>query len=142
MALHRPALRRRARRGANAIEFALTLPIFLALVLGVMDYGNLFAIQAGMDNAVALSCREGALQDPAHASPIAVANNEFASRAPMFCGPGCTFTVTPLNTGEYAYPHEALRCRAVRSVSSLSGYVPFPSTVESTSYYRLEWPQP
>ena len=41
-----PMTRARRRRGANAIEFALTLPIFLALVLGTMDYGLIFMTQA------------------------------------------------------------------------------------------------
>src|SRR6476619_3535339 len=53
----RPIFRR--RRGANAIEFALTLPLFLFIVFATLDYGYLFAMQAMLDDAVVLSCREG-----------------------------------------------------------------------------------
>jgi hypothetical protein len=139
MAPRAPAQRLRARRGANAIEFALTLPIFLAIVLGLMDYGYLFAVQAGLDNAVSLACREGALVDPKIGAPVATANAQFAMRSAMWCGPGCTFTATPMITGQYAFPNQALRCRVNRPIAPLSGFVPFPGAVQSSSYYRVEW---
>jgi uncharacterized membrane protein len=131
--------RARARRGANAIEFALTLPIFLAIVLGVMDYGYLFAVQAGLDNAVSLACREGALVDPKIGTPIAKATTEFAARSGMWCGPGCSFDASALTVGQYSYPNQALRCRVTRPIAPLSGFVPYPGSVESSSYYRVEW---
>jgi hypothetical protein len=131
--------RLRARRGANALEFALTLPIFLAIVLGLMDYGYLFAVQAGLDNAVSLSCREGAITDPKIGTPIGQATADFAGRSAMWCGPGCTFNVQVMSTGQYAYPNQAVRCRVQRNIVPLSGFVPYPNQVTSTSYYRLEW---
>ncbi|MCB9670325.1 MAG: pilus assembly protein [Alphaproteobacteria bacterium] len=55
---------RRHRRGANAIEFALTLPVFLLVTFGMMEYGWYFAKTAQVNGAVAHSCREGSLIDP------------------------------------------------------------------------------
>ncbi len=48
---------RRSERGASLIEFALILPIFLMLVLGMFDIGQGFNTYMGMLNAT----REGAL---------------------------------------------------------------------------------
>lgn len=49
---------RRRQRGAAVAEFAITLPIFLALVLGVIEYGYYFYVSVSANNAA----REGARQ--------------------------------------------------------------------------------
>ncbi|MEQ1507889.1 MAG: TadE family protein [Myxococcota bacterium] len=133
--------RRSRRRGANAIEFALTLPMFLFVVLGVMDYGFLFAMQAGIDNAVSMSCREGSMRDPDRAiQPVTEANNQFAARSGTFCGAGeCNFDAEDLQTGIYAKPNRTIHCTAVRTMTPLTGFVPYPATIQSQSFYRLEW---
>lgn len=66
--------RRDARRGAAAVEFALTLPIIVLLLLGTIEYGNYFS-QLAMVNAVARdACRFGGNQDgPAEAGTNAQA---------------------------------------------------------------------
>lgn len=131
----------RGRRGNNAIEFALTLPIFLALVLGLMDYGFLFAMQAGIDNATAMSCREGALVDEETGqTPAGRALSEWNVRSAMFCGgSSCTFLTQDLSAGPYAVPNRTLRCEGRRIMVPLTGFVPYPTQIASISYYRLEW---
>jgi Flp pilus assembly protein TadG len=53
-------LRRRATRsgdaGASAVEFALVVPLLVILVLGIIDFGVIFAQQLSLNNAV----RQGA----------------------------------------------------------------------------------
>jgi Flp pilus assembly protein TadG len=51
---HRP---RRAARGQSATEFAMTLPVFFVLILGVMDFGRLFFIQENIQQAVDAGAR-------------------------------------------------------------------------------------
>lgn len=58
----RPA--RKLRGGAALIEFALLMPLFLALMLGTFDVAWLFWQSAAMQVAVQDGCRVGALQDP------------------------------------------------------------------------------
>jgi hypothetical protein len=131
---------RSARRGANAIEFALTLPLFLTIMLGVMDYGFLFGMQAGLDSAATLSCREGAMVDPALGSPVGTAVAQFNSRSSLFCGGGaCNFTATDLNSGPFAVPNRSLECSATRSMAPLTGFVPYPSSISTVSFFRFEW---
>lgn len=129
----------RSRRGANAIEFALTLPVFLMIVLGLVDYGFLFGMQAGIDNATSLSCREGAMMDPNFGVPKDVAENDFNTRGAMFCGAGCTNVAVDLATGDYAVPNRTLQCTTTRPMVPLVGFVPYPDTISSVAYYRLEW---
>lgn len=132
----------RSRRGANAIEFALTAPIFFGIMLALMDYGWFFANQAGLDNATANGCREGALQDPADKKtpkPIAHAKGEIKTRAAMFCDDNCITTVLDLNSGVYAIPQRSLQCSTSMTFAPLVGFAPVPKTITSTSFYRLEW---
>jgi Flp pilus assembly protein TadG len=58
-----PPLRRR-RRGAAAIEFALCLPIFLAILFGILEYGWVFYEQANVIAAVRSGVRYGVTKDP------------------------------------------------------------------------------
>lgn len=135
-----------SRRGANAIEFALTFPLFLMIVLGLMDYGYLFAVQAGLDSAVALACREGAMTDPNLGSPSAVASADMAARASIFCAGSCSMTVTDLQTGAYVPPNRTLKCEITRTIDPITGFsgvgafsMMYPNAIGSVSYYRLEW---
>jgi len=57
--------RLRRRRGSNAVEFALTLPILITLLLGLVDYGWFFLRQALIVNAAREAVRAGSLQSPA-----------------------------------------------------------------------------
>ena len=45
--------RPRSRRGANAIEFALTAPVLIFLILGIMDYGWFFLNRILLESSTA-----------------------------------------------------------------------------------------
>ncbi len=47
----------RARRGAVALEFALGLPIFLAMIYGVFEFGRIFWTQNTMEFAIEEAAR-------------------------------------------------------------------------------------
>lgn len=130
---------RPSRRGGNAIEFALTFPVFVGLVLGIADYGYYFHLQAGLDNAVAGACREGAKVDPDNGSPVAVAEAELETRAGLFCDGACSTAVNDLRTGEFVVPDRTLECRISLEYEPLIGLVPHPELLTSVSYQRLEW---
>ncbi|MCB5292802.1 TadE/TadG family type IV pilus assembly protein [Arthrobacter sp. SO3] len=68
--------------GAVAVEFALILPIFLALILGVVEFGRAFSIQVSM----AESAREAARYTAIHyteAGSLAVAKQKAIDAAPI-----------------------------------------------------------
>ncbi len=68
-----PARAARSRRGANALEFALILPFFLALVAGIMEYGWAFWQRTTLVDIVRYGCRAGSVVSPSEGDPAAVA---------------------------------------------------------------------
>lgn len=44
--------------GTSALEFALVLPVLLALVFGLVEFGNIFFISAAMDKAAQVGARK------------------------------------------------------------------------------------
>ncbi|UKA48705.1 pilus assembly protein [Arthrobacter sp. FW305-123] len=60
-----PRIRRRSavnsQSGAVAVEFALVLPIFLVLVLGIFEFGRAFNIQISLSEAAREAARYAAI---------------------------------------------------------------------------------
>jgi len=56
--MKRRIIRSRRERGSSLAEFALTLPLFLVILLGMMEYGYYFYVAVSATNAA----REGARQ--------------------------------------------------------------------------------
>jgi Flp pilus assembly protein TadG len=57
--------RLRSQRGAAAVEMALILPIFLILVLGIIQYGLYFSARQGGSDIARDAARRAAVGDPA-----------------------------------------------------------------------------
>ena len=52
----------RNRRGAAAVEFALVVPIFFLVVLGIIEFGRATMVQANLVNAAREGARAATLQ--------------------------------------------------------------------------------
>ena len=59
MRLHIAPLHRlwRDTRGAAALEFGILLPVFVPLILGIMQFGQLFWTQTALQHAVDMAAR-------------------------------------------------------------------------------------
>lgn len=63
-------------RGAAAVEFALVVPILIALVLGIADFGRAYLMQSTLSMAAREGARYGAIHDEAaNAQVVEAANN-------------------------------------------------------------------
>src|SRR5215213_7388542 len=61
----------RGERGANAVEFALILPLLIVLVLGIAEFGHAFQVQGTLSAAAREGVRAMALRnDPADAREV------------------------------------------------------------------------
>jgi Flp pilus assembly protein TadG len=66
---------RRSERGAAAVEFALILPVLLVLVLGIVEFGHAFQVQAQLSSAARDGARSAALGNTATTARTQVKNS-------------------------------------------------------------------
>lgn len=57
MRIHRPPSFAADTRGASAVEFAMILPVFLVLLIGIFAYGSYFALLHGLQQLTAEAAR-------------------------------------------------------------------------------------
>ncbi len=131
-----PFFERARRRGSNAIEFALTLPIFLYIVLGVMDYGYLMMAHAVLDAAVMAPSRVPSITDPYNVAAIdTVAETKAEEIASPLCGGDCTYTCDDNGNP----PERQITCDLRWDIEPIVGLVPFPTQIQSQGRQLLEW---
>jgi hypothetical protein len=58
----RSSFKRARRRGQSLVEFALVLPIFLLLIMGVVDAGRLVYMNSTLSNAAREGARTGSVE--------------------------------------------------------------------------------
>ena len=133
---------RRRRRGANAVEFAMILPIFLTVYFGVMEFGYFFFEHAAVVNATRDGCREGALYsstDPIHSAKIVaedtIYNNLLAASIDCSIPGRCTITCDYEGVAETL----SVKCDVDVQYSPIIGFIPIvPSNHLTTSINVLE----
>ena len=129
----------RSDRGAAAVEFALVVPLLLALLCGILDYGIWF------ENAISArqGVREGARQGVvAHFSaPGCTSGSAFeqlACKTDAEVAPinGKAYTKILLPDGTWDMGKQLLVCTYVKS-SSITGLTPLPSGGSVKSLTRM-----
>jgi Flp pilus assembly protein TadG len=126
---------RLSRRGSNAIEFALILPVLLILVAGVVDLGQLLYLADATVAAVAEGARAGALADPDDGEiPTAVADvaaTQWWTAAEI----PASFAVASQVTG--AAPDAVLEVRGTVTFNAAFGLIDLPASASYTQTIRL-----
>lgn len=132
------------RRGATAIEVALILPIFVALLASVMDLAWLAYQRSAISSSVALGCRAGAIIDPGYNdsdwgrletnAEDAVKDALARTGAPCDIS-DCTVTVSTFGTD----PLRGLECTVHRDFQPLTSLILDPMEIEETIVVRMEW---
>ena len=136
---------RRERRGANALEFAILLPVFVLLVGGSIDLSWMMLQRGTMRTAVGRGCRMGSLVDPGlkEATVADVHTRAQAAVRAIYeegvgpC-PSCTVNTAIVGT----LPNRSLSCRLVAPwagglAPALSGVL--GGTMSDEAVARLEF---
>lgn len=72
----------RKEKGAVAVEFALVLPVFLMLVLGIFEFGRAFNIQVSLSEAARESARYAAVRSAEAGFTVDAAQGAGVAAAP------------------------------------------------------------
>lgn len=94
--------RRRGDAGAVAVEFALILPIFLALVLGIAEMGRAFNIQVSLSEAARQASRYAAVHCSEAAYSPANAQAAGVGAAPSVALTNANISISYTGTGTCA----------------------------------------
>lgn len=118
------------RRGSAAIEFALTLPVLITLMLAVLEYGWVFFQQSSVVNAVRDGTRV-AVQAPDYSCVEEVANAQtraVLARFGLDCDsiPDCDI-ITDLNP--YDDTADTLTVKVSIPYEPLTGLIPVPNHI-------------
>lgn len=134
---------RTARRGGNAIEFALCLPLWVLVVAAIMDFGWVFYAQTTLDAAANIGCRDGALMDPGEDDVNLTEIEEVTTLRMLavlasFGEEECDHCSVEASTvGDP--PQRSLICEATRRITPLTGVFTSERTLYSNQVSRLEW---
>ena len=129
------------RRGANAVEFALLLPVFVALVTGSIEFGWMLFQAGAARTAVTRGCRTAALLDPglreANLASIQLAADTAVKQTLVQTGgkcSGCSVTTAAVGTR----PNRSIRCTLNVPYVSLTSMAMGPAMTEAVTV-RLEY---
>ncbi len=135
--------RNRAQRGSYALEFALCLPIWIAVMGGIMDFGWLLMHQAALDQSANIGCRAGSLVDPGFRDEFigrleSAAEDGMVEFLDLLGNEDCDGCFVDASTiGDW--PARSLQCDAGLDVRSLSGLFYDQRTLTTIQLARLEW---
>lgn len=126
----------RSRRRANsAIEVALTLPLFLTLLAGVLEWGLVLPRQALVEHCARDAARAGALTESADAPAAAAAARARQRLAESGLDPdSATIDATVISSAV----GDLISVEISLPYPPLLGLVPTGATLEGTGRMRLE----
>jgi hypothetical protein len=139
---------RRRDGGAAAVEFALILPIFLAVLFGVIDYGWYFYQRFALSAAIRDGIKAGLPVLSTNVAPVPDAWTVARDRAlvvlkanAIIPSPDTTVTFGPTTHYSGAAPEKLITLSASYTFKPLIGFVPMPKvpmTYSMTMMLELE----
>lgn len=127
----------RVERGAAAVEFALILPVLLAVVFGILEYGWIFYQQFNLASAVRDGLRQGVTVSQTASPDPRAASIEQAQADLQTTGisPG-SVTLTAIYAG--SSPTKTMTLTATMTYNKLIGFVPTPTRLQYAMTMMLE----
>lgn len=134
-------LQRRGRRGASAIEFALCLPIFVAIAFSIIEYGWVFFQQANVIAAVREGVRFGVTlqQDGACVPTDVLVDRVRTTLSGVGYNPDQVARATISVTCTGSSPEELLTIGTDVPYTPLVGIIPTPDKIHGDMTMILEY---
>jgi hypothetical protein len=144
-------MKRRGEGGAAAVEFALVVPILLAVVFGIVTYGLVFAQSLSLGNAARQGARFGVVADrtcgaiqaetqdaaatiglSAADVTVTIERDTGGVRSPI-CGSGSDVPCKDSEVGDSIY------VKTMAAVEPIVPLVPAPTQIDSEGVFRCEF---
>jgi Flp pilus assembly protein TadG len=120
------------RRGQGLVEFALILPIFLLLLLGIVEFGRIISSQMIVSNASRTGARIAAVQDIEDDALIETLQNHYSVIAIQVADP--VYTPSTRTSGGTVKVRVSYDVNIYAPVISTITENPYTVTSETTMY--------
>jgi Flp pilus assembly protein TadG len=124
---------RAPRRGSQAVEFALVLPLLLTLLAGVVDLGQYLVVSEGLVSAVAEGARAGALAESTQ-NPSSVAHTVASTSWSTTSLPG---SLSLQANASGSAPDRMLTVTGTVSFDAWFGFLGLPTSIEYQHTLRI-----
>jgi Flp pilus assembly protein TadG len=124
----------KGRRGNQAIEFAITVPILLILLSGIIDLGHYMWVADGLVNTVAQAGRLGALTNSDDEDPVVVSTGVANASWAASELPGTLTFVSAISGTD---PDAFIVVSGTVPLTTWFGFLNLPTTVSYTHTVRL-----
>ncbi|HVZ73630.1 MAG TPA: TadE/TadG family type IV pilus assembly protein [Polyangia bacterium] len=139
---HARGRHRHSERGGAAVEFAIVLPLFCAVLFGIIDYGWYFYQRMAISAAVRDGLRTGVTISQSATTPNDCASIAIARAKADLTGSALDPTsVTFATSNSSAYPTRAMTLSATYTPKALISFIPFPAsaaTFSMTMMYEVQ----
>jgi Flp pilus assembly protein TadG len=133
---HRPG--RDRRNGGAAVEFAIVLPIFLAVLFGMIDFGWYYYQRFSLTAAIRDGVRYGVTMTTGSDLPWTTAKARAIIDLAGGSVPTGSITWGPTIHTSGAVPTEVMTLTASMPFTPLVGFVPVPASLSSSMTMLLE----
>jgi len=132
----------RGRRASTTMEFALTFPVYVVVLFGIVDGGWLYFQQASLDSATRTACRGGTTVDPGTNNVNIQTVYDYVTNAvPLELDAmgvnSNNLSISSTTTG--AAPTLTLICTVQQPFTALTKFVLPDMTLTSTTAMRMEY---
>jgi Flp pilus assembly protein TadG len=133
---------RRGRRASTTLEFALTFPVYVLVLFGIVDGGWLYYQQSSLDGATRTACRGGTTVDPGTnnvniQTVYDYVTNEVPLELDAMGVNSNNLSISSTTTG--AAPTLTLICTVQQPFTALTKFVLPDMTLTSTTAMRMEY---